>query len=198
MMFMTLRIALRALGRNKVRSFLTMLGVIIGVFAVILTVAIGQGATTSVQKQIESMGQNLLMILPGSTSSGAIQWGVGSQQTLSPKDADAIARDCPSAAAVGVVIRTRGQIVYGNLNWNPATVQGCDPGFLTVRRWPIVDGELFTDQDLKAATQVCVIGQTIVDNVFGGESPVGKRIRVKNLPFKVVGVLDKKGANTWG
>jgi putative ABC transport system permease protein len=195
---MTLRIAIRALGRNKVRSALTMLGVIIGVAAVIAMVAIGQGATKMIQKQIASMGNNLLMILPGSTSSGAISFGTGSQQTLSPKDAEALVRDCPSAAAVAVVVRARAQIVYQSLNWAPATVQGCDSGFLEVREWPIVEGDNFTEQDVRVAAQVCVIGQTVADNLFPGDSPVGKRVRVKGLPFKIVGLLDKKGANTWG
>jgi ABC-type antimicrobial peptide transport system permease subunit len=198
MSLMTLRIALRALGRNKVRSALTMLGVIIGVAAVIAMVAIGTGATRMVQKQIQSMGQNLIMILPGSTSTGAIQWGVGTQQTLSPNDAVAIARDCPSAAAVGVVVRARAQMIYQNLNWAPATVQGCDPGFLEVRDWPVVEGDMFTEQDVRSAAPVCLVGQTIVDNLFLGESPVGKTVRVKNLPFKVLGVLEKKGANPRG
>jgi putative ABC transport system permease protein len=198
MTLMTLRIALRALGRNKVRSALTMLGVIIGVFAVIVMVAIGQGATHSVQKQIASMGQNLFMVFPGSTSSGTIQMGVGSAQTLSPNDEQAILRECPSADAAAVVIRTRAQIVYGATNWSPATVQGCDPDYLTVRQWPVVEGECFTDKDVKSAACVCLVGKTVVDNVFPNESPIGKRIRLKGLPFKVVGVLEKKGANTYG
>jgi ABC-type antimicrobial peptide transport system permease subunit len=198
MSLMTLRIALRALGRNKVRSSLTMLGVIIGVAAVIAMVAIGSGATQSVQKQIATMGQNMLMIMPGSTSSGAVMFGAGSVQTLSPNDAIAIQRDCPSAAAVSVVVRARAQIVYEAVNWAPATVQGCDPAFLDVRQWPIAEGEGFTDQDMKTAAQVCLLGQTVVDNLFQDESPIGKRIRVKGLPFRVVGVLEKKGANTFG
>ena len=195
---MTLRIALRALGRNKVRSALTMLGVIIGVAAVIAMVAIGSGATQSVQKQISSMGQNLLMILPGSSSSGAVMFGAGSVQTLSPNDAVAIRRDCPSAAGVAVIVRTRAQIVYQDVNWAPATVQGCDEHFLEVRQWGVVEGENFTEQDIKSAAQVCLLGQTVVDNVFQDQSPIGKRIRVKGLPFRVVGVLEKKGANTFG
>ena len=198
MKLMTLRIALRALGRNKVRSSLTMLGVIIGVAAVIAMVAIGSGATQSVQKQIATMGQNLLMIFPGSTSSGAVMFGVGSVQTLSPNDAAAIQRDCPSAANVAVVVRSRAQIVFQDVNWLPATVQGCDTHYLDVRQWPLVEGENFTDQDLKTAAQVCLVGKTVVDNVFQGESPVGQRIRVKGLPFRVVGVLEEKGANTYG
>jgi putative ABC transport system permease protein len=195
---MTFKIAIRAILRNMVRSALTMLGVIIGVAAVIAVVAVGQGATFMVKKQIASMGNNLLMVMPGATSSGAVSFGVGSQQTLTPMDEEAIQRDCPSAASVAVIVRARAQLVYGSTNWSPSTVQGCDPGFFVLREWAIVDGECFTEGDIKTAAQVCLIGQTVVDNVFGGESPVGKRIRVKNLPFKVVGVLEKKGANTWG
>ena len=198
MSLMTLRIALRALGRNKVRSTLTMLGVIIGVAAVIAMVAIGSGATQSVQKQIASMGQSLLMVMPGSTSSGAVMFGVGSVQTLTPADAAAIQRECPTALNVSVAVRTRAQIVYQDANWAPATVQGCDPAFLQVRQWGVVDGECFTEADMKTAAQVCLVGQTVVDNLFGGESPVGRRVRVKGLPFRVVGVLEKKGANTFG
>jgi len=198
MIFMTLRIAVRALGRNKVRSVLTMLGVIIGVAAVIVTVAIGQGATHSVQKQIQSMGSNQLIIMPGSTSSGAMQMGVGAAQTLSPNDEKAIIRECPSADMAAVIIRTRAQIVYGAINWAPATVQGCDPDYLGVREWPVTEGDCFTDKDVKLAAQVCLIGTTVVKQVFPNENPVGKRFRVKGLPFKVVGVLDKKGSNAWG
>jgi putative ABC transport system permease protein len=198
MIFMTLRIAMRALGRNKIRSALTMLGVVIGVAAVIAVVAIGQGATHMAQKVMASMGQNLFTILPGSTSSGTIQFGVGSAQTLSPLDEVALVRECPSCEAAAVVIRTRAQIVYGAINWSPATVQGCDPDYLTVRQWDVVEGDCFTDKDVKAAATVCLIGTTVVNNVFPNESPIGKRIRVKGLPFKVVGVLDKKGANAFG
>ncbi|MFN0244686.1 MAG: ABC transporter permease [Planctomycetota bacterium] len=195
---MTLRMALRALDRNRVRSSLTMLGVIIGVAAVIAMVAIGQGATQSVQKQIASMGQNQLMILPGSSSSGAVMFGSGTTNTLTPADAAAILRECPSAAAAAVIERTRAQLVYQELNWAPATVQGCDPPYLTVREWPIAEGENFTEADLKMAAQVCLVGQTVVRNLFQGESPVGKRVRVRGLPFRIVGVLTEKGTNTFG
>ncbi len=197
MILMTLKIALRAILRNKVRAALTMLGVIIGVMAVICMVAIGQGATQMVQKQMASMG-NYLTVLPGATSSGAVSFGVGSQVTLTPADRDAIVRDCPSAAAVAVIVRTRAQMVYQHTNWAPATVQGCDAQYLVVREWPVIDGEGFSDADIKNASQVCLVGQTVVDNLFQGESPVGKSVRVKGLPFKVAGVLDKKGANAWG
>jgi putative ABC transport system permease protein len=195
---MSLRIALRALDRNRVRSSLTMLGVIIGVAAVIAMVAIGQGATQSVKKQIASMGQNQLMIMPGSSSSGAVMFGSGSQQTLSPQDAVAIQRECASAQAVAVIVRTRAQIVYQDQNWAPATVQGCSPSYLEVRDWPIAEGENFTESDVRTAAQVCLVGQTVVENLFQNESPVGKRVRLKGLPFRVIGVLDRKGASTFG
>jgi putative ABC transport system permease protein len=199
---MTLRIAVRALGRNKVRSALTMLGVIIGVAAVIAMVAIGSGATQSVQKQIASMGQNLVTVFPGATSSGGFSYGSGSSQTLTPNDAIAIERDCPSAAAVSVVQRTRAQIIYESTNWAPQTVQGCDEKYLEVRQWALTEGDNITEQDVKSAAQVCLLGQTVVDKLFRDESPIGQRIRVSAksvaLPFKVVGVLEKKGANTWG
>jgi putative ABC transport system permease protein len=198
MNLMTFRIALRALNRNKVRSALTTLGVVIGTGALIAVVAIGQGATHAMQKQIASMGSNQLMITPGSSSSGAVQWGAGSVQTLTPSDDIAIVQECPSAEVCAVVVRTRAQIVYGATNWSPATVQGCDPDYLTVREWQVVEGENFTEKDVRAAATVCLVGKTIVDKVFHGESPVGRRIRVKNLPFKVIGVLGKKGSNAWG
>ncbi len=198
MRVMSLRIALRALARNRVRSALTALGVIIGVAAVIAMVAIGQGATQSVKKQIASMGQNQLMIMPGSSSSGAVMFGSGSVQTLSPQDATSIQRECPSAKSVAVIVRTRAQIVYEDQNWAPATVQGCSPSYLEVRDWAVVEGENFSETDVKTAAQVCLVGQTVVDNLFQSESPVGKRIRLKGLPFRVVGVLDRKGASTFG
>jgi len=191
-------IALRSLRANKMRSFLTMLGIIIGVAAVIAMVAIGQGATQSVKKQIASMGQNQLMIMPGSSSSGAVMFGSGSQQTLSPQDAVAIQRECASAQAVAVIVRTRAQIVYQDQNWAPATVQGCSPSYLEVRDWPIAEGENFTESDVRTAAQVCLVGQTVVENLFQNESPVGKRVRLKGLPFRVIGVLDRKGASTFG
>jgi putative ABC transport system permease protein len=195
---MSLRIALRALARNRVRSGLTMLGVIIGVAAVIAMVAIGSGATQSVQKQIATMGQDMLMIMPGSSSSGAVMFGAGSVQTLTPLDAAAIQRDCPSAATVSVNVRTRAQIVYESLNWAPATVLGCDPAYLSVRQWALAEGDGFGEQDEKSAAQVCLLGETVVENLFQNESPVGRYVRVKGLPFRVVGVLERKGASTFG
>ena len=195
---MALRIALRALARSSVRSALTMLGVVIGVAAVIAMVAIGQGATLTVRRQIASMGQNLLMIIPGSTSSGALMMGTGSEQTLTPRDAVALARDCPSAAAVAPLVRVRAQVDHQGRNWSPAMIQGCDPRLLQVRDWALAEGEPFTDLDVKTAAQVCLLGRTVADQLFQGRSPIGRRVRVKGLPFRVVGVLARKGANTMG
>ena len=161
-------------------------------------VAIGQGATEAVQKQISSMGQNQLTILPGSTSSGAVMMGGGTAQTLTPADATSIARECPSANAVAIIVRARAQIVYQELNWAPSVVQGSDTGFFSVREWEVVEGEAFTESDVQNAAQVCLVGQTVAENLFRDESPVGKRIRLKGLPFRILGVLDRKGANTFG
>jgi putative ABC transport system permease protein len=197
-MFGSIRIGLRALDRNRVRSSLTALGVIIGVAAVIATVAIGQGATQSIEKQLASMGKPQIMVLPGASSSGAISYGAGSVQTLTPADATAIERDCPHADTVAVVVRARAQIVYQDVNWSPAVVQGCNPAYLDIREWPVVEGDAFTDADVRTAAQVCLVGQTVADALFPGDTPVGKRVRVKGLPFRIVGLLDRKGSNTFG
>jgi putative ABC transport system permease protein len=195
---MALRIALRALVRNRVRSALTMLGVIIGVGAVIAMVAIGQGATRSVQQQISSMGQNQIIVLPGATSSGAVTFGAGTVQTLTPDDAAAIQRECPTATAVAVVVRTRAQITYRDVNWAPAVVQGCSPAYFVVRNWSIAEGQFFGDAQVRTAAQVCVLGQTVAQELFGDASPVGQRVRIKGMPFRVLGLLERKGANTFG
>jgi putative ABC transport system permease protein len=195
---MSVRIALRALARNRVRSSLTMLGVIIGVAAVIATVAIGQGASEMVRRTVASMGQSQLTVFPGATSSGGLSFGAGSAQTLTPDDAAAIARECPSVQEVAVIVRARAQVVYQDQNWAPNTVQGCDPTYLVARDWAMAEGECFTESDVKIAAQVCILGRTVADKLFAEDSPVGQRVRVKGLPFKVLGVLDKKGTNTWG
>ena len=198
MNLMTFRIAIRALNRNKVRSGLTTLGVVIGTAAVIAVVAIGQGATSAMQKQMASMGTNQILVFPGASSSGAVNFGSGSVQTLTPQDEQSIVRECPSAEYSAVIVRARAQIVNGSINWSPNTVQGCDTDFLAVREWEVVEGENFSEQHVRGAATVCLVGKTVVDKVFEGESPVGKRIRVKGLPFTVLGVLAKKGTNTWG
>jgi putative ABC transport system permease protein len=198
----TLRIALRALGRNKVRSALTMLGVVIGVAAVIAMVAIGAGATKAVQRQIASMGRDMLTVTPGSLAPGAVHIGAGSAHTLTPRDAAAIARDCPSAATVSVLERARAQLVYRNLNWGPAATNGVSATYLDVRQWPLAEGVNFTEDDVRSAAPVCLLGRTVVDALFPDESAVGKQIRVSSraagMPFKVIGVLEKKGVNAFG
>jgi len=194
----TLRIALRAIARNKVRSALTMLGVVIGVASVIAMVAIGAGATRAVQRQIASMGRDLLTISTGSLAPGAVHIGAGSIHTLTPKDAATIERACPSAAFVSVLERARSQVVYQNANWAPAATSGVGASYLDVRQWPLAEGANFTEQDVLTAAPVCVMGRTVVENLFHDESAVGKRVRVKGMPFTVVGVLESKGSNAFG
>ncbi len=179
------------------RSALTMLGIIIGVGAVIAMIAVGTGASQQISAQIASMGSNLLIILPGSTSSGGVRMGAGSQPTLSMGDAEAILRECPAVAEVGPVLGGVAQVVVGHLNWSTG-VTGTTPGMLTVRDWPLASGRPFTDQDVKSATKVALLGQTVVDNLFGEQSPVGQTIRIKNVPFTVIGVLSIKGQSAQG
>lgn len=197
MIWATFRIALRAIARNLVRSFLTTLGVVIGTAAVIATVAIGQGATASVKAQLSSMGQNMLVIVPGSSSSGAMMMGAGSVQTLTANDARSL-EELDSVRALAVVVRARAQLVYGSENWAPSTLFGTEPDYLRVRDWHVDEGEPFSDADVKAAAQVCMLGRTVVKELFGQQDPVGQRIRIKGLPFRVVGVLARKGANAFG
>jgi len=188
----------RVLVRNKARAVLTMLGIVIGVGAVIALVAIGRGATGAVQKSIASMGQNQLMINPGSSSSGAMRMGAGTVHTLTPADAAAIERECPSAEEVAIVVRASGQAVAGSVNWSPAEVQGVNPAYFRVRERTVVEGEALSDADVRKAAQVCVIGRTVARELFGDRSPIGQRVRLKGLPLRVVGVLARKGANTFG
>lgn len=193
----TLKISLRALKVNKMRSALTMLGIIIGVGAVIAMLAIGTGASKKIAEQIASMGSNLLIILPGSTTSGGVRMGAGTQPTLSLGDAEAIQRECPAVAEVAPVLNGVAQIVYGHQNWSTGVV-GTTPSMLEVRDWPLSAGKSFTDQDVKSATKVALLGQTIVDNLFGDMSPVGQVVRIKKIPFVVIGVLATKGQSAQG
>ncbi len=195
---MTMRTALRALRRNKMRSGLTMLGIIIGVAAVITMVSIGQGANVAVQSQIESLGNNMLMVIPGATTSAGVRSGWGGVSTLSAADANAIKRECPSVADVTYFKRQVVQVVYGDQNWSTAA-QGATPSYQKVRDWPMAMGSFFTERDEDTANRVVVLGQTVVDHLFGpGEDPVGATVRIKNVPFRVVGVLDAKGQTGWG
>ncbi len=196
----TLKIARRALGRNVMRAFLTMLGIIIGVAAVIAMMEIGQGSSATIQRTIASMGANNLMVQPGQAASGGISFGAGSQMTLTPEDCEAVAKDCPAVRAAAPTVRgPRGQVVYGNKNWVPASITGTTPAYLEVRDWAVEpDGRMFTDREVKGGSKVCVIGQTLVTQLFEGQSPLEKELRIQNVPFKVVGVLKKKGANMMG
>jgi putative ABC transport system permease protein len=193
----TVKISLRALRVNKMRSGLTMLGIIIGVGAVIAMLAVGTGASRQISAQISSMGSNLLIILPGATTAGGVRMGAGTQPTLTMDDAQAILRECPAVAAVAPVLSGVAQVVYGHQNWSTGVV-GTTPSMLDVRDWPLSSGRPFTNQDVKSATKVCLLGQTVVDNLFGDENPVGKIIRIKAVPFTVVGVLAPKGQSPRG
>jgi putative ABC transport system permease protein len=193
----TFKISFRALRVNKMRSALTMLGIIIGVGAVIAMVAIGTGASQKIAEQISSMGSNLLIILPGATTSGGVRMGGGTQSTLNLGDADAIVKECPAVAEVAPSLGGVAQIVYGHLNWSTG-INGTTPGMLIVRDWDLSAGRTFTTQDVKNATKVALLGQTVVDNLFGDQNPVGQTIRIKNVPFTVLGVLARKGQNAQG
>jgi putative ABC transport system permease protein len=192
-------LSVKSLGRNKVRTVLTMLGIVIGIASVIAMVAIGQGASKRIESQINSMGRNLLMVLPGAATSGGFSFGAGSVTTLTPDDGAAITKEVRTVEAVTPIVRTRGlQLVYGSVNWSPNQIMGASPAFVEVRDWPVEEGAFFTDQDIFSASKVCVLGASVAENLFQGESPVAKVIRVKNMPFRVVGVLIKKGTNAMG
>ncbi len=189
--------AFRALQRNKMRSFLTMLGIIIGVSAVIAMLAIGQGAKYSVEQQINALGTNVLIVLPGSQQTAGVRVGAGSVTTLTEDDAAAILRECPAVALVSPGTRAGGQVIAGNLNW-ATSVEGTGTDYLDIRQWKIAYGDFYADQDIKSAAKVCVLGKTVADNLFPDASPVGQNIRIRNVPFKVIGVLEKKGQNAMG
>jgi putative ABC transport system permease protein len=193
----TVKISLRALRVNKMRSALTMLGIIIGVGAVIAMLAVGTGASEQIAAQMSSIGSNLLIILPGATTSGGVRMGAGTQPTLTIADAEAIQKECPAVSDVAPVLSGVAQVVYGHLNWSTGVV-GTTPAMLNVRDWPVASGRPFTGQDVKSATKVCLLGQTVVDNLFGGRNPVGQIVRINKVPFTVVGVLSAKGQSPGG
>jgi putative ABC transport system permease protein len=194
---MTLRIAFKALGRNKMRSGLTMLGIIIGVGAVIAMIAIGSGAKERIQEQIASMGSNLLIVLSGSGTSGGIRAGSGSLPTLKVEDAKAIASELSAINYAAPVLAGVAQIVFGNQNWSSLTIAST-PEALLIRDWPVVRGRALTQADVEGAAKVCLLGQTVVDNLFGDTDPVGQSVRIKQFPFMVIGVLGVKGQTTFG
>jgi putative ABC transport system permease protein len=196
-LFASVRIALRALRVNKLRSALTMLGIVIGVGAVIAMVAIGTGASNRIAEQIASIGSNLLMVLPGSATSGGMRMGFGSTMTLTEDDARAIAAEIPGVVTASGSMRGVAQLVVGNQNWSTA-VQGTAPDYLEIRDWELDSGRFFTQEDMDGATKVVVLGQTVRDNLFGDGDAVGQVIRVKKVPFTVIGILARKGQSTWG
>ena len=196
---MIIKIAFRALVRNKMRAALTMLGIIIGVSAVIAMVSIGQGAQASVQAQISSIGTNLLFISAGAQNVGGVRSGTGETgtNTLTVEDLEAIGREVPSISMVTPAVNTRTQLIFGNQNWN-TQIQGVNEQYPEIRKWNVQDGTFFTDAEVRTAGRVLVIGQTIADNLFPGIDPIGQTLRVRDLPFRVVGVMARKGQDPQG
>jgi putative ABC transport system permease protein len=193
----SIRIALRSLRVNKLRSALTMLGIIIGVGAVIAMVAVGAGASARVAEQIQSLGSNLIIVFPGSVTASGIRMGAGSTQTITEDDALAIAREIPAVQVAAPSVRGSSQVVYGNLNWF-TVVQGVTADFTEARDWVVTGGRPFAPEDVDGATKVALVGQTTALNLFGDGDPIGQIIRIKKVPFTVVGLLDRKGQNSWG
>ncbi|HZS35134.1 MAG TPA: ABC transporter permease, partial [Methylomirabilota bacterium] len=191
------RVALVALRVNKLRTALTMLGIVIGVAAVIAMVSVGTGAQGRIAEQIRSMGSNLIIVYPGASTSGGIRWGLGSQQTLTEEDARAIAVEVPAVDVAAPSVRGAAQTVFGNLNWS-TVIQGVTPEYLDAREWGVAAGKMFTPEDVDAATKVAVLGDTVWRSLFGEADPVGQTIRIKNVPFTVVGVLEPKGQSAFG
>ena len=191
-----LRVAMRALAVNKLRSALTMLGIIIGVAAVIVMIAVGGGAQARVEEQIRSLGSNLLLILSGTTTSGGVRMGFGSNLTISEDDAAAITREIPDAMAAPA-LRGTAQLVWGNQNWS-TVIFGVTPEYLEVRQWTLAEGGAFDASDIAGATKVCLIGQTVARQLFGGGNPLGQQIRIRRVPFTVIGVLEGKGQSMMG
>jgi putative ABC transport system permease protein len=193
----TLKVAFRAIGRNKMRSMLTMLGIIIGVACVIATIGIGEGARVQMESQLKSMGTNFLMIFPGTTTSSGARSGWGTNSRLSESDVTAIRQECSTCAYVSASTRTVAQIVYNNKNWS-TSIQGGEVDWPLIRSWNLESGEFFTDADNRAGAKVCVIGKTIQEELFGSEDPIGKVIRIRNIPFRVIGILETKGGSMMG
>ena len=197
MLMMAFRIALRALARNKLRSFLTMLGIIIGVGAVIAMVAIGEGAKRRVQEQIASLGTNLLVILPGTVTLGGARSGSGGRQSLIPDDARAIMSEIPVVAGASPVVRQFQQVIAGDQNWG-TSIQGIAPEFQQIREWEVREGRFINQTDVDTTAKVALIGETVAYNLFGSEDPIGAIIRIKKIPFRIIGILSAKGQSSNG
>ena len=196
--YRTMRTALRALRRNPMRAMLTTLGIIIGVGAVIAMMGIGKGSSTAIQRTISNMGANNLLIHPGTAASGGVSFGAGSVMTLTPQDCEAILRECPAVRSAAPDVNARTQVIYGNRNWVPLFINGTTPAFLDVRNFTLAEGEMFSERDIRNASKVCVLEQTLVKELFSNESPIGKEVRVRNVLFRIIGVLSAKGANMTG
>jgi len=186
-----------ALTRNRMRSALTVLGIVIGVAAVIATLAIGQGARAAVQAQIRSLGANTLTVIPGTVTSGGARGGMGGITTMTADDAVAIRQECPAADAVAAGTRSVAQVVAGNTNWG-TSIQGTTPDLVTIRQWPVEQGAFFTDSDVRGSAKVCVLGQSVVKQLFADSDPIGAMVRIKDIPFRVVGVMSFKGGSGFG
>ncbi len=193
-----MKIALKALNNNKLRCFLTMLGIIIGVASVITMLAIGQGSKNSIKAQISEMGSNMIMIHPGNMQRGGVRQSADDMQTLEVADYEAIREKASYISAVSPSVNSGGQSINGNNNY-PSTIYGITPDYLDIRKVKVKEGNIFTDHDIKAAAKVCLLGQTVVENLFpGGENPVGRVVRFNKIPFTVIGVLEEKGTNSMG
>ena len=193
-----LKIALRAIAANKMRSFLTALGIIIGIAAVITMLAIGQGSKASIKAHIAEMGSNMIMISPGADMRGGVRQDASSMETLKQADYQSIKEDCNYISAISPTVNSSGQWIYGNNN-TQSSIYGVNQDYLSIRQLKVADGEMFTDTDIKAAAKVCILGQTVVDYLFpDGSDPIGKVVRFNSIPFRVVGVLQKKGYNSMG
>jgi putative ABC transport system permease protein len=197
MTLQSIRIALRSLRVNKLRSALTMLGIIIGVGAVITMVAVGAGASARVAEQIQSLGSNLIIVLSGSVNTAGVRIGQGSQLTITEDDSAAIAREVPAVQVSAPSVRGNTQVVFGNLNWYTG-VQGVTADYFEARDWMVVSGRPIGPEDVDGATKVALLGQTTAQNLFGDADPIGQIIRIKKVPFTVIGLLDRKGQNSWG
>jgi putative ABC transport system permease protein len=192
----TVRIALRALAKNKMRAGLTVLGVVIGIAAVTTMVSIGQSASGLVQNELQNLGTNVLVIGPGNSRGGGVR--DTSIPSLKAQDSYAIGMECPAVLASSPLVGASGQVIYGNVNWKPREITGVAPDYLVVRNWTLRTGDFFTERDVTSQARVCVIGQTVVENLFQTTNPLGEIVRVKNSPFRVIGILERKGANMIG
>ncbi len=195
---MTLRVALRALQKHKLRAGLTVLGVVIGIAAVTAMVSIGQSASDLIQGQLQSLGTNAIFVFPGSRQDKGVQQGRGAAPTLTGADCDAMVCECHNVRAASPVVNASAQVIYGNSNWNLRQIVGAGTGYLTVANWQLRRGGFFTDRDVASAAKVCVVGHTIVAKLFQTTNPLGKTIRIKSIPFQIIGVLEAKGADIVG